>query len=110
MSVENFKGCKQCGECCRAHGYVKLRPGEAEDIAEFLEMPLYDFTSEYTRLTHDRRTLSLTENDNGSCRFLDGNNCTIDKVKPLQCRTFPFKWRFPGWEKICKGVFGNSEG
>lgn len=109
MSIENFKGCKRCGACCRAHGYVKLRPGEAEAIADFLDMPLYDFTSEYTRLTYDRTKLSLIEAEDGSCVFLDGNDCMIDKVKPKQCRTFPLKWRFPGWEKICKGVFNKRE-
>ena len=38
MSIENFKGCKRCGACCKAHGYVKLRPGEAEAIALAVQM------------------------------------------------------------------------
>ncbi len=106
MVFENFKGCVRCGECCRVRGYVKLRPGEAERIAEYLDIPLYEFTSEYTRLTYDRQRLSLTEKEDGTCIFLEGNRCTIDPVKPQQCRDFPVRWRFPGWEKICKGVLG----
>lgn len=108
MSVKYFKGCKRCGACCRVHGYVKLRLGEAESIAEYLKMPLYDFTSEYTRLTHDRTILSLIEKEDGSCIFLDGNDCMIEEVKPKQCNGFPMKWKFPGWEIICKGVQGNG--
>lgn len=103
MTVPGFKGCTGCGNCCRVKGYVRLKPGEAEAIAGALDMALYDFTAEHTRVTDDRRTLSLTEQHDGSCVFLDGDHCTINDVKPRQCLDFPYAWRFDGWGDICEG-------
>ena len=103
MTVAGFEGCTGCGNCCRVEGYVRLKPGEAETIAGALDMALYDFTAQYTRVTGDRRTLSLTEQHDGSCIFLDGDQCTINDVKPRQCRDFPRAWRFDGWGALCEG-------
>ena len=40
----------------------------------------------------------------GSQVFLEEGEpagCRIDPVKPEQCRRFPERWNFPGWEKEC---------
>jgi Fe-S-cluster containining protein len=98
--------CRRCGNCCRWPGAVKLAAGEAEKIASFLGIPEEEFFDKHTRLTPDRRHLSLIENPDGSCEFLTVSGegiacCVIDKVKPGQCREFPGRWNFPGWEKLC---------
>ena len=100
--------CRRCGSCCRWSGCVKLLPGEGERIAAYLGISEAEFFSGMTRLSPDRQWLSLTENADGSCIFLESAEgaaaCRIDPVKPEQCRAFPVKWNFPGWEKLCEGA------
>ena len=87
---------------------MKLLPGEGEKIAAYLGIPEAEFFSGMTRLSPDRQWLSLTEKTDGSCIFLTSAEgmaaCRIDPVKPTQCRAFPVKWNFPGWEKLCEGA------
>ena len=105
-SEEKFV-CKRCGACCRWEGAVKLEGNEADAIAGFLGMSVEEFLDKHTRLTPDRQHLSLLEKSNGECEYLtvapDGlPGCAIESVKPRQCRAFPDKWNFPGWQKLCK--------
>jgi Fe-S-cluster containining protein len=97
--------CTRCGNCCRWPGYVRLSAEETAQITAFLKMDVSSFTDEYTILTSDRRGLSLIEQDNGFCIFYDDAppSCRIEPVKPQQCRDFPVKWNFEGWQKECKG-------
>jgi Fe-S-cluster containining protein len=76
--ITDFK-CGRCGTCCKWPGYVRLREGELEDIAAFLEMAPHEFAEKYPV-------------------------CFINAVKPQQCRDFPLRWNFPGWEKECAGA------
>lgn len=103
---ENFS-CKRCGNCCRWSGYVRIDASEIDAIAAFLKMSSSDFIAEHTRLTADRSGLSLLENPDGSCPFLqetsEGTSCVLQDVKPRQCKEFPHKWNFPGWENECAG-------
>jgi len=97
--------CVRCGACCRVPGYVALAAGETEVIAAFLGMDVYAFTEAYTRLTYNRRDLSLTEQENGWCIFLlEDNTCRIQPVKPEQCKGFPFLWRSPALERNCAAL------
>ncbi len=109
--MKEFK-CRRCGNCCRWPGAVKLEPGEAEKIAAFLNMSEMEFFDAHTRLTPDRRHLSLIEKADGSCEYLTVDEtglacCSIDVVKPVQCRDFPGKWNFPDWQKLC-GAFSDE--
>lgn len=97
--------CQRCGACCRVPGYVVLGTGETEAIAEFLGLDVYVFTDVYTRLTWNRRDLSLIEREDGTCIFLNpDNSCRIQPVKPTQCRGFPFLWRTAALVKACAGL------
>jgi Fe-S-cluster containining protein len=62
------------------------------------------FIQQYMRLRPDRQGLALAEKSNGECVFLDGNDCSVQAVKPQQCRNFPNLWNFPGFEKICHAI------
>lgn len=95
--------CKRCGSCCRWPGAVKVSSQEVDAIAAFLNIDAENFLEEHTRLTSDRQHLSLCENSRGECEFLVENQCLIEPVKPQQCRNFPEKWNFPGWQKLCAG-------
>ena len=105
--------CRRCGNCCRWKGCVKVKPDEVDRIAAFLGIQIEVFLDQYTRLTPDRKHLSLLEKEDGSCQWLietDGlPACAIDPVKPVQCRDFPMKWNFPGWENKCGGTFVEEE-
>ena len=92
--------CIRCQACCRQPGYVRLLPDEPDAIAAFLGMEVREFIETYTCLTRDRQALSLIEQDNGACIFLD-RGCRIQPAKPRQCKDFPFTWRFSDFEKIC---------
>jgi len=103
--MKNFE-CSRCGTCCTWPGYVRLTPDETEKIAQFLNIDISDFTTNYTDLTADRRNLTLKEKNNGSCIFYKPNppECLINNVKPKQCVNFPLIWNFEGWEDLCEGA------
>jgi len=93
--------CDRCTACCKWPGDVRVESSEIENIAKFLGMETQAFIDEFTRLRMNRDGLSLTEKDNHECIMLDGQNCRINSVKPKQCRGFPNKWNFPGWQQVC---------
>ena len=98
--------CIRCGACCRWEGPVRVSEKEVDSIAAYLHIPLQEFLRDHTVLTADRRSLSLKEKPDGSCWYYDPHTklCTIQQVKPAQCRNFPVQWNFPGWEKLCAGA------
>ncbi len=68
-------------------------------------MAEHDFVQEFTRIRANRTGLSLIDKDSSSeCIMLDGDECRIQEVKPVQCRGFPNTWNFPGWEKECQAI------
>lgn len=96
--------CQRCTACCRWPGQVRLSDLEITRLAGFLKMTEFDFIQRHTRLTASRRGLALLDKPNGECIFLNGNDCSVQPVKPQQCRDFPNRWRFPGFEKVCRAV------
>tara|TARA_R110002096_G_scaffold33146_26_gene95940 strand:+ start:1756 stop:2091 length:336 start_codon:yes stop_codon:yes gene_type:complete len=96
--------CQRCTNCCQWPGEVPLSEREVQSIAEHLNVPLYDFVEEYTKLRLNRRGLTLKEKPNGECVFLDGIDCSIQKVKPDQCAGFPNQWNFRGWKEKCEAI------
>ena len=102
MPKKVFYQCQRCGNCCRWPGEVVVSDDEITAIADFLEMPLDSFVERYTKLRENRQGLTLIEKPNDECIFLDGIDCTINAVKPDQCRGFPNTWNFPGWRQVCE--------
>ena len=97
--------CQRCTECCKWEGDVVLADNEVDEIADFLEMPVYDFVREFTRLRENRVGLSLIDKPGTTeCIMLEGDDCRIQKVKPAQCRGFPNRWNFPGWQEVCEAI------
>jgi Fe-S-cluster containining protein len=99
-----FYECQRCTACCRWPGEVRLEDGEIGRLAAFKGLTEVGFIQQFTRLTTDRRGLALAEKPGGECTFLDGNDCSVQPVKPRQCREFPNLWNFPGFEKICHAI------
>jgi len=105
MSDEAKFTCHGCGACCRWPGYVHTTDEDIDRMAGYLLLSVVEFTAQYTRLTDDRRGLSLVEAGDGACIFLTADNrCRVQPVKPRQCREFPLGWRNPGVETVCRGL------
>jgi len=83
---------------------VRLSDLEIARLAAYKGLAEFDFVQKYTWLTKDRRGLALKDKPNGECVFLDGNDCSVQPVKPQQCRDFPNLWNFPGFEKTCHAI------
>lgn len=102
--------CQRCGACCRWEGNVCLTDEDITAIAAYLNMDEVTFINELCHLQRNRRGLSLIDAPDGACIMLQPDNtCRIQPVKPRQCRDFPYKWNFPGWELRCPG-YGRKGG
>lgn len=105
--LNNFE-CKRCGRCCTGEGYVNIGPEECRRIAEYLEISLEEFLDKYTvyREGYDRWLID-GEGEEQPCIFLEYDEnglsaCRIQgEAKPEQCKTFPMKWRIPGFQNWC---------
>jgi Fe-S-cluster containining protein len=103
-TVPIFYECQRCTACCRWPGQVRLSDEEITRLAAFKQMSEHDFIQSFTRLRHDRLGLSLMEKPNGECIFLEGNDCSVQPVKPQQCRDFPNLWNFHDFQKVCHAI------
>jgi Fe-S-cluster containining protein len=81
---------------------VRLTEAEITRLAAFKVMSEVDFIQQFTRLRQDRAGLALQEKLDGGCIFLDGDDCSVQPVKPQQCRDFPNLWNFSGFQQTCK--------
>jgi Fe-S-cluster containining protein len=99
-----FFECQRCTACCRWPGQVRLTDAEIARLAQFNGLGEHEFIQRFTRLTNDRRGLSLQDKADGACIFLEGGDCAVQPVKPQQCRDFPNLWNFPGFEKVCRAI------
>ncbi len=96
--------CQRCGACCRWEGDVCLTEAEVTLIADYLGLDELEFINTLCRLRGNRQGLSLIDDEVGACIMLTSSGCRIQAVKPQQCRDFPYKWSFPGWEQRCPGA------
>ena len=99
-----FYECQRCTACCRWPGQVRLSDAEITRLAAFKQVSGFDFIQRFTRLRHDRRGLTLMEKSNGECVFLEGSDCSVQAVKPQQCRDFPNRWNFRDFQKVCHAI------
>jgi uncharacterized protein len=102
--VPIFYECQRCTACCRWPGQVRLSDEEITRLAAFKQMSEFDLIQRFTRLRQDHRGLTLMEKPNGECIFLEGNDCSVQPVKPRQCRDFPNLWNFPDFQKVCHAI------
>ena len=105
--------CSHCGVCCGgAPGYVWVTKGEIAAMAQYLDLSIEDVFSRYVRKVWTR--MSLNERPNGDCIMLAGSDCAVYRVRPKQCRTFPF-WSDglrsrSSWEALKKRCTGVGRG
>ncbi len=65
-------------------------------LAAHLAMAETDFIERYCALARNRAQLTLIENGEGACVFLEGHACRVYPVRPDQCRSFPEGWSVSG--------------
>jgi len=88
--LELGKECKKCGHCCK-HGTGFLAGDDAKKIAKFLGITEKELEEKYLEpVTKFNTTLFRPKSIKGKkpygvCVFYD-KECTIHKVKPLQCK------------------------
>ncbi len=106
--------CTQCGDCCTgAPGFVWITDEELAALAEFLGQPIEEVRDLHTRKARGRRT--IREKTNGDCVFFDRKKgCTVYRVRPAQCRTWPF-WDSnlttpEDWKRTCEVCPGSGKG
>ena len=99
-----FYECQRCTACCRWPGMVRLTDAEISRLAAFKGLSEFDFIQQFTRVADDKQGLVMTDNANQECVFLEGNNCSVQSVKPQQCRDFPNLWNFPGFATTCQAI------
>ncbi len=88
--------CRRCAACCRWPGHVLLTEKDIAALASHMRMDTSLFIERYCVLARNRAQLALAETPNGACVFLDGNDCCVYSVRPLQCRQFPLNWSVEG--------------
>ena len=99
-----FYECQRCSACCRWPGQGRLTDEEITRLAAFKGMGEAGFIQQFTRLSWDRSGLALQEKPDSECIFLDGENCSVQSLKPQQCRDFPNLWNSPSFEQICYAI------
>ena len=71
--------CQRCGACCRIpDGIVRVSNEEIRAMADFL--------------------------DGTCCFYREREGCLVHPAKPLQCRTFPFRWHNPDSFSLCPAL------
>jgi len=99
--------CTKCGNCCTGGDWLMVTDAELAAIEAFVGRKVE------TYLLDGR--LSLTVLPDRSCQFLGADRrCTIYKVRPTQCRTWPF-WEGnvetpEAWQRVCEICPGAGDG
>lgn len=106
--------CEKCGECCKVDGYVYLKKGEAEKIAQYIAIPVDEFKRKFT----DWRMLQgrVLKQVGTECVFLVDRRCVVYPARPVQCSSFPY-WKHvindsDEWEHLktfCPGVRNTTD-
>lgn len=103
--------CTGCGACCRRPGEVYLTHEEVDALSAFLKLSVDHFEQTYLKLEPEG-LWSIHIEPGKPCPFLDEQErCTVQPVKPWQCRAYPF-WpevveTAQSWEEeaaCCEGI------
>ncbi len=89
-------GCNTCeGNCCIGEsGNIWINRVEIENLSKYLNITLEELRDKYLEKRGYKYSIKEVQlaKDNYACIFFDFNKkqCSIYKVRPIQCKTFPF--------------------
>ena len=82
--------CTRCGDCCRRPGTVYLEPGEGDALRQHTRGRTVDAAA-YIQWDAASGQECIDTPPQGACPLLGADGlCTVQAVKPRQCRTYPF--------------------
>jgi len=104
----DFK-CIHCGHCCRNEGSVFFTDSEIMDISDFMGINHREFKEQFLTFSSFGYAHHVLKGEH--CVFLKNNLCSINSVKPKQCKTFPY-WKeyiskdgkLKDFNRHCKGI------
>lgn len=107
----SFK-CTECSKCCKgSSGYIWISEQEMQKAAEYLNLSFDDFCRQYIRKVGSRYSLIDLPKEDYRCVFLEGKQCKIYPVRPIQCQTYPYwpsilksKKNWDQEAKACEGI------
>lgn len=111
------------GACCKTPWgeghFVFLTKKDQESISAFTKKPLQEFANKgefaATRFTMKKSVQWFLKDKDNACMFFKDGKCSIYKVRPVQCRTFPFwpelmvNYKYEKLKSICPGIGQGSE-
>ena len=98
--------CTKCGDCCKTDGIVNLKRNELHSISNYLNEPLKKVKEKYNIKDISNEDFVLVVTGRKGCPFLKNNLCSLQEVKPEQCKKYPF-WPGQNFEKeseFCEGI------
>ncbi len=85
--------CQGSGNCCVSrgtYGFVYLSKKDIKKLSIGFKTTEQNFVKNYCQKTDGFIHLKELKKNNGNCIFLKDNKCTVYKLRPIQCRTWPF--------------------
>ena len=82
--------CIKCGNCCRANGdyaYVYVSQDEVARIMNYLNIPRKEFMKNHCSRLEGRTIIKFKDE---VCSLAHDNRCTSYRVRPVQCKAWPF--------------------
>ena len=80
-----------CFKCCAKPGIVHFDREDIRKAAAYLDFSIAEFKKTFLIRSDGEWILEVGENGT-PCTFLTDQGCSIHKVKPKQCLSYPF-WR-----------------
>lgn len=112
--------CEKCrGNCCSGEsGNIFVNQKELTALSSFLQINIIDTIQGYLNRVNNRFSIKEHRTENGfECVFFEAskNQCSIYKVRPAQCRKYPFWEHFKQKKnqaalfQECPGICTNTE-
>ncbi len=82
--------CQKCGNCCRTNGdyeFVYVAKDEIRRLMNHLDIPRKEFMRNHCSRLEGRTIIKFGDN---VCSLAAGNECLVYRVRPIQCRAWPF--------------------
>lgn len=101
--LKYFGNCLDCGICCKIFNNIEIADDEIQNISRYLKITKSEFLKKYT--TQNQKCNMPTTSLKTPCKFQKSSNCTIHKIKPFDCKTFPLLINLTKEQAIITGIY-----